>query len=699
MKQKAVNTEQFATLEDIKELGDALWHRVTDYYENLAITKRITTWRNVFQTKYSGYYSKGSVLRKGPTGAKRKIYVNHFKNLLQHLVVMTISQRPSWDPRAVNSDHKTYSQVILAKGLLDYYMRQKELEKYLAKQVELSTDYGEGYLLMEWDEDAGDIYGEQGEDNLEQEIEKVIEDESPSLMSKKIGLEDGPEGLKNIEKDEETPASKQKVVKTGDVVFSVYSPIDVIRDCSEKKLTDCNWYIIRRYVNKFDYAEKYPDFRDDIVTWYEEKDVKNVIAIEERLKKDSTDIIPIYTFYHKKTASVPKGKMVEFINADIVTFNGDLPYDEIPVYELVPEYMESEPFGYSVSFDLLAIQDVINMLHSTIVTNQNAFGVQNIAAPKGSGIEVTEISDGLNLIEYHEQKKPEPLPLLATPAEIFNYLKDIEKGMETISGVNSTARGNPESSLKSGAALALVQSMAIQFSSNLQNGYVRLLEKVGTGLVKLLQEYATVPRVATIAGKTNRTYMREFKSEDLSEIDRVIVDAGNPLSKTTAGKVDMAKELLESGMIKTPEQYLQVLNTGQIEPMTEGVQSELMLIKSENEKLMDGKETPVTAVDNHITHITEHKCVLASPEARVSEVVGVVLNHIQQHIVALQTTDPFLLTVIGQPVAQPMGPAPDVADQKNPDKTPQPQPKQPNMPNMPKNALTNETWNAETGGL
>ena len=46
-----------------------------------------------------------------------------------------------------------------------------------------------------------------------------------------------------------------------------------------------------------------------------------------------------------------------------------------------------------------------------------------------------------------------------------------------------------------------------------------------------------------------------------------------------------------------------------------------------------------------------------------------------------------------------MGPAPDVADQKNPDKTPQPQPKQPNMPNMPKNALTNETWNAETGGL
>src|SRR5690606_22441740 len=133
-----------------------------------------------------------------------------------------------------------------------------------------------------------------------------------------------------------------------------------------------------------------------------------------------------------------------------------------------------------------------------------------------------------------------------------------------------------------GNALALVQSMALQYMSGLQQSYVQLIEDVGTGLIKMLQRFASVPRIAAIVGKSNRTEMREFSGDDLSRITRIVVDVGNPLSRTIAGRTEMGEHLLQMGLIKTPEQYFTILDTGRLDAMTDDTQSELYLIKAEN---------------------------------------------------------------------------------------------------------------------
>jgi hypothetical protein len=112
--------------------------------------------------------------------------------------------------------------------------------------------------------------------------------------------------------------------------------------------------------------------------------------------------------------------------------------------------------------------------------------------------------------------KPEAMNLTNTRLRFSTSLECLKACLRRLSGVNSVARGNPEASLKSGAALALVQSMAIQFSQNLQQSYARLVEDVGTGTIKILQTYASVPRVAAIAGKSNRPLMKQFTGEDLT---------------------------------------------------------------------------------------------------------------------------------------------------------------------------------------
>jgi hypothetical protein len=131
-------------------------------------------------------------------------------------------------------------------------------------------------------------------------------------------------------------------------------------------------------------------------------------------------------------------------------------------------------------FDLLPLQDAINSLYSTILTNQHAFGVQNIYVPRGADIQLKALEGGLNIIEGNTGAgKPEPMNFTNTPAEVFKFIEMLEKKMETISGMNSVVRGDPEASIKSGSAMALVQSMALQFISGLQTQYVFAVEDIG----------------------------------------------------------------------------------------------------------------------------------------------------------------------------------------------------------------------------
>ena len=381
-------------------------------------------------------------------------------------------------------------------------------------------------------------------------------------------------------------------------------------------------------------------------------------------------------------------------------------YKKVPLYRLCAQNQRGTGFGYTPAYDLLGIQEGVNGLYSTIITNQSTFGVQNIMIPSGSNVSLAELSDGLNLLTYDPKLgKPESLNLTATPAEIFNFLEKMEKTMETIAGVNSVARGNPEASLKSGSALALVQSMALQFISGLQQSYVTLLEDMGTRLINIMKANAKEPRMIEISGKNNKSYMKQFTVGDITDIDRVVVDFGNPVSRTTAGKVDMANTLLQNGMVENPAQYFQVISTGKLEPLIEGKQSEIMLIRSENEAMTEGKPVSAVLTDNHPIHVLEHKAVLSSVESRRDpNIVTAVLNHVQEHINLWKTADPSLLQMLQEPLPPPpvipnvvdMGGNTEQMDATNPtEKTAQAV----NLPKMPKNPLTGENANLPPTGV
>jgi hypothetical protein len=606
--------QYFATLNPEKLCSEILW-RVEDYDKYVYTTDRLSLWAKVYHLYNNGVYKGGRLNRLGEQAEYTEIYINHLRNLFIHILNLTTSQRATFEARAGNTDHKSQAQTIVANGILDYYSREKGIDDIAKKAVENVLQFGDSYIYQGWDFGLGD----------------------------------------NVQPDPENPG---KMIKSGDVFHKNFTPLDVMFDVAAG-LHDSKkqWYIIRDFQNKWDLCEKYPELRDKILRYSNDSQMWQYMRVGYQYNAYS-DYVPVFIFFHERTDSLPDGRIFSCIGHDCWMIDTPLPsfYKKIPIYRLCASEQCGSGFGYTVGYDLCPIQEAYNGLNSTIITNQSTFGVQNIIMPKGNDISVAEIADGLNLISYDSKLgKPEVLQLLSSAPEIFNYIEKLEKVMETISGVNSVARGNPESSLKSGSALALVQSMSIQFISGLQQSYVKLLEDMGNGLINILKANANVKRVVDIVGKNNKSYLREFDKTDIEGIQRVTVDIGNPLSRTTAGKVNMADQLLANGMVETPAQYLQVISTGKLEPLIEGKQSELMLIRSENESMSEGKVVQATIIDNHPLHIMEHKCVMASPESRQNpRVINATLSHIMEHINLWKTGDPALLAMLGQPTPPPL---------------------------------------------
>jgi len=588
------------------------------WFQTLNDSNHLDTIKRSWQAYHGVYYEDSHAIGfSGEAGELVNLPINHYRNIAQNVLTMTTATRPSFQARAINTDLKSQIQTNLANGLLEYYMRDKRLEQDLKKAVEYAIVMGTGYIKMDWNSTSGEIY-----DVMEPEYAYEVDEEGNEVPV--IDEETG-------EQKELTPGFP---IYEGDVEFTVLSPFDVVFDTT-KESPKQDWQLCRTFKNKYDLAAKYPELEEEIL------DIKTKSeATNSRISLapfDETVDVPVYEFFHKPTESVPRGRYVLYLDKDVVLMDTILPYRKLPVFRISPADILGTPYGYTPMFDLLPIQDGVNSLYSTILTNQHTFGVQSIYAERDSGISVSELSSGLNLFEGNPgSAPPQALNLTQTPGEVFNFLQMLERAMEVVSGINSVARGNPDpkQNLRSGNALALIQSQALQFISGLQQSYIYLIEDVGTNLVTLLQDFAQVPRIAQIAGKANASMMKEFTGEDLNAVNRVIVDAGNALSQTTAGRSEMATQMMQMGLIKTPEQYLSVINTGKLETMTEGQNKQLLLIRAENERLIDGKvEVNAILTHDHSLHIREHQAVLSDPDLALdSELVIRTLGHIQEHM-------------------------------------------------------------------
>ena len=626
-------TTYFANL-PTRQCANEIWSRIEDYYTEMRRTGRFALYRNSYTNFYMGWIYRASMYKSGETGELTRTFWNHERNILLHLKVQTTQNKIAFRAQVLNSSAKSAEIVEFANGLADRYSQAVEydLDTKHKQAVEDCLVFGQSAIVGLWNKFAG---------------QPLVTD----------------------------PATGQTFYE-GDMEYFNITPMDDIINTSHQSMELRQWRVIRRWVNKYDLAAMYPD-KAARVSVLNDTEATYGTKLVSLIHHDN-ETIPIFYFFHKKTPAVPKGRLMVLADVTCIFEDGPLDlgegkkgYDHIPVYDMVVNTMNGSPFGYTVAFDLIPLQQGLNELVSAVTTNNINFAIQCVMAAKGADIHYQSLATGMSFIEWDPKVgpvngKPEPLNLLSSKPETYQFIDKIIQNMETIGGIDSLQRGQPDQNITSGQYAALVTVQSVMFNSGLQKGYARLAEQTMTGTVKTLKKNMVGKKIAKIVGTTSEPYLKEFTSADLADIDSVAVELVNPMIQTPAGKMQLADSLMKSGLIKDPQQYIGVFTDGDLPQLYNRQETQLRLVKQENEALMKGMKFECAVTDNHVMHILEHTSVVDTIDARMNpnqpQVVAA-LAHIQSHLDQLAGSathgpiNPILAGILGAPTLPPGTPS------------------------------------------
>lgn len=609
---------EYYWLKPTLECVQALVKKSSDYYNYISATGKMALWRMSFEQYNRGFITLGSISRGGVEGELLNLPINEFRNIVDHVIGLTTHDKLAFEPQPINNDYTTAAQVTLSKGILNDYAKNKGMDYVVDHTAENAYIFGEGSVVKLFNENLGDL--------------KFVD------------------------------TSQQKIYRKGEIQFLMVNPTNLIRDINIQQFQDNQWFIVRIFVNKYDLAAQYPEKAREICEHSIATDWDNTRITSTRGEK--SDLIPMFLAFHKKTSAVPFGRQIFYLDSNCWLEDGHLEYREFPVYTNMPAPVDSLNFGYSTGFDLLPLQQVLDIIDGGCATNLSNFLVSNILVPDGCNLGVSDLIGSMNLLKYNAQAGvPSALNLVEFPKEAVPFRAFIVQRMEVLAGINSTNRGQADEKITSGTMAALYASQAIHFNSRFQKSSAIFAGQLASGIIYDLQDHPEDKRTGMIAGKGNRAYLKSFYGKDVNMIDRITVQVGSAFLQTDAGKQTVAQDLLPYGL--SPREYLEVLETGSLDPMTEGPHREMMYIKSENERLMDGQPVKAVLTDNDKLHIQEHKNVIADAELRMSDdpqaaqVVNNALTHIAEHeknYVFKMQQRPVLLELLGQ--APPTPPPP-----------------------------------------
>ncbi len=625
------------------ECANALWERIEEYYNEMRRTGRLALYRNSFTNFYSGWIYRASMYKAGEMGELTRSFWNHERNILLHIKSKVTENKIAYKALVTNSDAKSAQNRELADGLMEH--------------ITESTEYGLGRRLDQSVEDCG-VFGESS----------VI-----ALWNKNKG------------------PMYMPGVRDGDIEYHNATPLDVIINTSHQDRTMVQWKIWRQWVNKYDLAADYPE---QAAKLQELSDTEALYGTKlVTLIHHDQETIPVFHAFHSPTPSVPTGRYILMADPTTVLSDTDLvtagyvddqgvPF--IPIFDNVPSTMAGSPFGYTVAFDLIPLQQELNELVSAVTTNNINFATQCVMAPKGSNLHYQNLATGMSFIEWDPKMgpnaKPEALNLLHSAPETYQLIDKLIQNMEVLAGVSALDRGVPDQSITSGQYAALITTNSVIFQAPLQRSYANLCQKVATATLNILKNKMNVDRVTQIVGSNNLNVAKTWGKEQLKSISGITVQTMNPMLQTPAGKMQLADVLMKSGLIKDPQQYIGVYSDGDLPQLYHRQETQLVLVKAENEELMKGTQLIPAITDNHVMHILEHTSNIDTVEARINPndpSVIATLNHIQAHINMLTTINPILAGIIGDPSLPPGMPSALQIQPPPPGMQPPPQPQGP----------------------
>lgn len=649
----------------------------------------------LYANAYSHYYGVDEgqgittgLTRTGGKGEKVRVRINYARAYAKALLSIVTGPKLNWKTVARNSDSNVEASALLAMNLLDDYWRSRRMNRFTFRWVEQAIFASESFLFNEWDLSQGPPLAPRGDTMLKQ----------------------------------------------GDFTFHNILPWHVRRDQSYRSYEASPWINVTLYKNKWELMRLFPKCtngepsREKILASGREEggsDLNKIFGFTDR----ESDVVPVHYWFHDSCASLPKGREVVFLSPGCVLRDRINSYSRRPVHRLVADEMFDTTHAWSSFWDALGPQELMDEHQTSIASNQTAMGTQLVAMERGSEIDKSALLKGMRVILVSKNGMvPQGVQLAKSDPQVFPHLATLKSDQRQLMGLNDVALGQPQSAQMNAQAFAVLASMAVQQASPFQTAYVDGVGDLGTSVIGEISTRVKTPRILQVAGRgaSNLVSMsqKKYVGADVSAIDKVIVEVGNPMEQTAAGRQTILDYYQKMGVKLEPDQIQQVFDTGRLEPVTERRRNKLLLIKSENEALSRGEVPMVHTFHDHVLHMRENVAPLETVDGMSNKgVADAVAQHWDEHYRELYglpdgvdvKSDPQFFT--RKSLVMDQMPPPDLMPQAVPGAPgpggPPPGPEQPmpaeatagapgptdeTPPTMPDNPITQQPFDLATGG-
>lgn len=606
---------------DSETIGGVIQTKVRRYKDQCVTNGRYDIWQRAARTYYGmdaegGYRNSIAVTFSGSDGENVDIRGNLFRMFVRARAVLATGNRPSFTCRPRAYDAATTELVGIGNAICEMYL-DRSLEGIMTDSVTTAILYGETAVGAFWDPYLGNL----------------------------------------ISMDEETG----KPGYEGDVDFVSFRPDEVVRDVDVTN-DDHDWVIVLRRRNRWTLAERYPEHRDHILqapsfdadTLFGDLRVRAWGTNENR---QNADQIITWEFYHRPTDACRGGRMC-IVVGDVAIADAPNAYERLPIRFMIPSREPSTSWGYGESWDLLAPSQAYDSVLTQVVTAKENFGMLNLIMPENGNINVENLTKSARA--YYTNTPPVPFDSVGRAVEsgigMMGFLQTL---MRDLMSMNDASMGSG-SSAPSGASLAMSMQIATQNNAGIVRTYLQAFRDIMSDTIEVLQKFASVEKVVHISGKNNSPKVKRFKAETLSALDGVDVELGSAEMRTTQMRHQLMTELLGANLLTSPEQAMQMVSTGRLEPAFNGPASREANIERENEALMAGQPQIVLDQDFHSDHIARHGQLLADPEARSNPaLVELVQAHLYEHAMrwSAMSVDPVGMSILAA-TGQSPSPAP-----------------------------------------
>ena len=286
---------------------------------------------------------------------------------------------------------------------------------------------------------------------------------------------------------------------------------------------------------------KYPEHADQIKInddyfFYDSADY----AIKKRKNHAA-----VFTYYHRKTKFLPQGAKIVYVIGCILE-DGPLPYShgKLPcVFDTdidCPDELHGRPFLVNIA----QLQNLHNMCMASIARNIAVSSMPKWVMPKGT-VHRDKLNNEYGIIEYSGPIAPQMVTYSAINKDLYAMPDKFEKYIQSMSMVDSMARGEPPPGIKAAVALQFLDEQDQQRQSTGIAKRLRRIKEVYKMMISVMGDnYKREDgRMVRILGADNTYLISSFEQADFNSAYDVRILNASSLPDSKAGRISAILDL------------------------------------------------------------------------------------------------------------------------------------------------------------